>query len=136
MKKLKRALRGYSLNAVQQLLSEMQDNHRIRMEELREQSAFLGAEQVRLTAELDRLAQSDQNKPVALSEQSAAQRLLEAYIEQSENVWQALQLLRSQDERLTAEEASKQAEQDKMLMHVETRLKETLDRMAEGRGMA
>lgn len=136
MKKLRRALRGYSLNAVQQLLSEMQDIHRIRMEELREQAAYLEAEHERLTAELKLLAQSKENQPEPLLDQAAAKRLLEAYLEQSENVWQALQLLRSQDEQLMAEEASKKAEQDMMLTHVETRLKETLDRMAEGRGMA
>ncbi|WP_373230235.1 hypothetical protein [Cohnella sp.] len=136
MKKLKKAFRGYSPVAVRQILSELQENHRIRMEELLEQAKLMEAEQGRMAAELEQLMLDEKKQPAVLSDQIAAKRLLEAHLEQTDTVLQALQELKKLDDQLHAEEGNKQSERDQMLEHVERRLKETLQQMAEGRGMS
>lgn len=133
MKKFKKALRGYSPAAVRQIIQESQENHRIRMEELREQAKLLETEQIRLTTELERLTEAERNQPTVLSDQAAAKKLLEAHLKQTEAVWQVLQELKSQEDRMQAESADKQAERDRMLGHVEKKLKEMLNDLTERR---
>lgn len=135
MKKLKKSLRGYSPAAVHQIIAELQDNHRIRMEELKEQARLLSEEHERLSEELERLTESGKNQPAALPDQLAAKRLLEAHLKQTDAVWQSLQQLKADEEEMNAESEGMQSERDQMLEHVERKLKETLFSLTEGRAM-
>jgi hypothetical protein len=135
MKKLKKTLWGYSPVAVRQILNELQENHRIRMKELQEQTHLMAAEQEKMTSELEQLTLIEKKLPAIISDQIVAKRLLEAHLEQTETIFQVLQELNELDNQLQAVEGDKQAERDQILEQVERRLKEALSQMGEGRGM-
>jgi hypothetical protein len=132
MKKLRKALRGYSPVAVRQILSELQENHRIRMIELQEQAKLMAVEQERMSVELERLMLVEKKQPTIVSDQIVAKRLLEAHLEQTDTIFLVLQELNTLDKQLRSAEADKQAERDQILERVERRLKESLNQMGEG----
>lgn len=134
MKKLRRALRGYRPTAVQHILLDMQENHRVRMDEVKKQIDLLSEEHKLMTMELNRSIEPVRNHSSGNIEQTMAKRLFDAHLKQTDAVRQQLQQLKAEEDERLAETEAKQLERDQIIEHVDHKLKETLSIMSEGRG--
>lgn len=134
MKIRKRALRGYAESAVREELKRRQENHRLRMQGLKEELLTLQQGNERLRGELEGLEGlqpiegSDPNEE--FFNRMAAEKLLQMYIEQSGIVWETMGMLDKLNENHLLELEDKQRERSDMLERVERQMKETLGSLA------
>ena len=131
MKIRKRSLRGYSESAVREMLERKKFDHRLRMRGLEEELRMLQDDNAKLRREL---ASFERLEPVTgepsgeeLFMRMAADKLLQAHIEQSRGVWEAMEQLRKLSEEQERERGELLRRRTVMLEGVERRMKEMLE---------
>ena len=132
MKIRKRSLRGYSESAVREMLERKKFDHRLRMRGLEEELRMLQDDNAKLRREL---ASFERLEPVPgepsgeeLFMRMAADKLLQAHIEQSRVVWDAMEQLRMLSEE--QEQGELRRRRTAMLRGVERRMNEMVEGFA------